>query len=388
MKIAFVVPNYWPDMIGGAEWYIYHITRELALVGNEIHVFTQQTKKAKTPEESINQVFVHRLPSFGCFYRIKIWEGLIPSLKKYNFNAIITLDYAQPHSWRAISYGKKNKIPVFLMINDVQTYKTGRHFLKQRVLEFFDKYFAPKVLSKADKILVRTSWTKLWVKKKNINDKKIFVTPSGLTREELTPGDAGAFENKYKLKNNIILYLGRIRKQKGVFLLLDAYKEVKKQIPSAKLVYVGPDEKEYDGLEFTPKLKKKVQKENIKDVYFLGPLYGKDKINALAACSILCVPSSFENFGQAYSQAFAQKKPAIGTTGGGIPDIINHGVDGYTIKPWDKKQLLFYLTKLLSNKNLQIKMGEAGFQKIQKYLYSKLAKELKNICKITLNRTS
>jgi glycosyltransferase involved in cell wall biosynthesis len=379
MKIALVVPNYWPDMIGGAEWYVYHITHELALIGNEIHVFTQQTKKAKTLEETINQVFVHRLPSFGFFYRIKIWKGLISSLKKHALDAIIALDYAQPHSWQAMNYGKKNKIPVFLMINDVQTHKTGRNFLKQRALEIFDKYFAPKVLSKANKILVRTSWTKSWVKKKGIDDFKIEITPSGLTKEELTQGDAAAFGNKYKINDDIILYLGRIRKQKGVFLLLDAYKEVKTKISSAKLVYVGPDEKEYDGLEFTPKLREKVQKEKIKDVYFLGPLYGEDKINALSACNVLCVPSSFENFGQVYSQAFAQKKPVIGTTGGGIPDIINHNVDGYTIEPWNKKQLVFYLIKLLSDKNLQIKMGKAGFQKIQKYLYSKLANELENI---------
>lgn len=379
MKIAFVVPNYWPDMIGGAEWYTYHITRELALLGSEIHVFTQKTKKAKLFEEKINEVFIHRLKSFGFFYRIKIWKGLISSLKKYKVDAILTLEYAQPHSWQVINYGKKNKIPVFLMINDVQTYKTGRHILKQKVLEIFDNYFAPKIISKADKILVRTSWTKSWVKRKGAEDKKIFITPSGLTPEELLPGNALEFQNKYKLKDNIILFLGRIRKQKGVFLLLEAFKEVKKKIPDAKLVYVGPDEKEYDGLEFTPKLKEKVKNENIKDVYFLGPLYGKDKINALRACSILCLPSSFENFGQVFSQAFAQKKPVIGTTGGGIPDIISHGLDGYMIKPWNKKELIYYLIKLLQDKNLQKRMGENGYKKVQGLLYSKLALELKNI---------
>jgi hypothetical protein len=94
----------------------------------------------------------------------------------------------------------------------------------------------------------------------------------------------------------------------------------------------------------------------------------------------MCLPSSWENFGQSYSQAFAQGKPVIGSTAGGIPDIINHDQDGFMIEPWNKKQLVEYLVKLLKDKDLRNQMGQTGKEKIQNYRYDRLAKQIEEIC--------
>ena len=52
MRIGYICPNYYPDMAGGIEWYSLYITRELAKLGHEVHVFTQATDKSEKIEET------------------------------------------------------------------------------------------------------------------------------------------------------------------------------------------------------------------------------------------------------------------------------------------------------------------------------------------------
>lgn len=386
MKIGFVVPNYYPDITGGIEWYAYHITHELSKLGHDIHVFTQLSKKANKRYEKINNINIHRLKSYGYFYRLKFLFNLNKELGKHKLNALIPFDYALPFSWQTLFFGKHNNIPVLTLLYDVQSQKKPRHFAKQFFLDIFDKYFAKYILKYSDRILLRTPAPKKWLGNLGVDLNKTRITPSGITSQELLPGNKENFKNKYKIKDNIILYLGRIRKQKGIFLLLDAFREVKKNIPNAKLVYVGTDDKEYDGLKFTPQLKKEIKEKNIKDVYILGPIFGSLKNDALAACSLLALPSSYEAFGQVYIQAMAQSKPVIGTNTGGVPYVIDHKKNGFLMKPWNKEKLVFYITKTLNEKQFAKDMGENGLEKASQYEYSKLAKSLENILKEVLNK--
>ena len=42
MKIAQVNVFFNPYMVGGAEWYVYNVSRQLTLMGHEVHVFTRE----------------------------------------------------------------------------------------------------------------------------------------------------------------------------------------------------------------------------------------------------------------------------------------------------------------------------------------------------------
>ncbi|MBU0732062.1 glycosyltransferase family 4 protein [Patescibacteria group bacterium] len=382
MKIGLIAVNYFPDLVGGAEFYTYNMMNQLAGKGHEIHVFTQLTAKGNRSEHQEGQVNVHRIKTYGMFYRLKYWPKLEHELRKHKLDRLIILDYAQNFTWKGLKYAKNNDIPVYLMINDIQGLKTGRNRIKHYFMEKYDQFAANRVFQGVDKIMVRTDLTKDFILDNfPVEPVKVLITPSGITEQEFEPGDPEAFKKKYHVSGNIILFLGRIRKQKGVFDLLEAFKKVKQQVPDAKLVYAGPDEKEHDGLEFTPQLKKIVREEGIDDVYFIGPVYGHDKNNALAACTVMAMPSSFENFGQAYSQALAQGKPVIGTYGGGIPEIIDENKDGFMIKTGDIHKLSDYLTVLLKDPEKARQMGESGHEKVRKYSYHQLADQFGTIIK-------
>jgi len=376
MKVAFVSPYFYPDMAGGMEWYSLHITQELVKQGVDVGVFTQKTSKKQKYFEIANAVKINRFDSLGFSHRLNIWFNFHKKLKEFNPDIITSLDYSRSYSWSALRFGLKNNIPTFIMVTDIISKKKPRSFFKQILLEIFDKFFAKIIFQNASKLLLRTKWTSKWIIEQGISKQKIAITPSGLTKEELSAGKAIDFEKKFGISKNIILFLGTIRKQKGAMLLLEAFEEVKKEVKEAKLVFVGPSKVKHEKKSFVPELIAMVKKNNIKNVYFLGPLFGQDKINALAACDVMAMPSSFENFGQTYSQAMAQSKPVIGTTGGGIPEIIHHNKNGFLIKPWNKADLIKKLVLLLRDKKLAKKLGKNGKETAEKYSYKILAKEL------------
>ena len=82
------------------------------------------------------------------------------------------------------------------MINDVQALKTGRHPLKQKPIEWYDRYIAQWVFRASDIIFVRTNWTINYYLKKfpKLDREKFRVAYSGLNEEDFTPGNRENFQ--------------------------------------------------------------------------------------------------------------------------------------------------------------------------------------------------
>src|ERR1044072_4001712 len=79
------------------------------------------------------------------------------------------------------------------------------------------------------------------------------------------------------------------------------------------------------------------------------------------AADIVCQVSRWqEAFGWVLAEAMASKKPVIGTTVGGIPEIIQDGKSGYLIDPGSPERLAERLIQLLGDENLRRQMGDAG----------------------------
>ncbi|MEN3329560.1 MAG: L-malate glycosyltransferase [Acidobacteriota bacterium] len=79
------------------------------------------------------------------------------------------------------------------------------------------------------------------------------------------------------------------------------------------------------------------------------------------AADIVCQVSRWqEAFGWVLAEAMASRKPVIGTTVGGIPEIIQDGKSGFLIDPGSPERLAEKLIQLLGDENLRRQMGEAG----------------------------
>jgi len=107
-----------------------------------------------------------------------------------------------------------------------------------------------------------------------------------------------------------LLFLGRIHPNKGLDMLLHAWKSVEARFCDWELVVVGPDEGGY--LNRVIKASKDLK---IKRIRFLGGKYGNQKWQAYADADLFILPSYSENFGMSVAEALASGTPAIVTKG-------------------------------------------------------------------------
>jgi len=141
-----------------------------------------------------------------------------------------------------------------------------------------------------------------------------------------------------------ILFLGNKNSPMDLAMLLVAYRGLEHL---AKLVIAGAG---------TP-----VQARS-SDVLDIGECDEKTKRWLLCNCELLCAPSSEEAFGMIYAEAMSYGKPVIALRVPSLIEIITDEATGILVKPEDTDGLRMSLARLLLDKELRRRMGEAAYK--------------------------
>lgn len=147
-----------------------------------------------------------------------------------------------------------------------------------------------------------------------------------------------------------VLFVGRAFERKGGDLLLRAWVRVRSEVPDARLVIIGP-----------PPLR--VGVEGVEELGFLNkadPSQRDRLIQAYLATDVFCLPTRYEPFGVSYVEAMHFGVPCVGPDAWAVPEIIDHGVTGLCVNPEDEGDLARALIRLLRDRSLAQRMGEAG----------------------------
>ncbi len=220
----------------------------------------------------------------------------------------------------------------------------------------------------ADAVIALTQAEKQILIGLGVPENRIAVTGVGPV---LAPNaDPSAFLSQYGLEGSIVLFLGQHYPYKGYQLLLQAAPRIWQAVPDAQLVFIGP-----------PVADSEQAFAQVRDrrIHRLGNVDLQTKTNALAACTLLCVPSNQESFGGVYTEAWNFGKPVIGCNIPAVAEVIRDGVDGFLVDQ-DSTQIADRLLDLLLNPNQAIAMGSAGQQKVKsRFTWEKLAEQVENV---------
>lgn len=136
-----------------------------------------------------------------------------------------------------------------------------------------------------------------------------FVVPNGVDWSlfESLPA-RGRLRKRWGLgAEPLVLFLGRLHFKKGLDLLIPAFDIVRSNLPRVQMVVAGPDN---DGYERT--VRGWVEDRGLTDhVHFVGPLYGRDVVQAYVDADVFALPSYTENFGMTVVEAMACKLPVV-----------------------------------------------------------------------------
>lgn len=154
-----------------------------------------------------------------------------------------------------------------------------------------------------------------------------FVVPNGidLAKYKNLP-NKGSFRKKFSISNDkkIILFLGRIHKQKGIDLLINSFEECVKNCSDLLLVVVGSGDENY-----VNSIKRTLNEKGIiQNTLFTGFLKSNEKLAAYIDSDIFILPSYFENFGMSVIEAMACGVPVVVSNQVGISkdiEIYNAG---------------------------------------------------------------
>jgi N-acetyl-alpha-D-glucosaminyl L-malate synthase BshA len=147
----------------------------------------------------------------------------------------------------------------------------------------------------------------------------------------------------------ILMHLSNFRPVKRILDAIEIFAIVRGKMP-AKLVMIGdgPDRAPAEALARTRGVEK--------DVLFLGK---QNEIREkLGQADVFLLPSELESFGLAALEAMACEVPVIATNAGGVPEVVEHGVDGYLVRPGDVTSAAQYAIEILSRADRGREMGK------------------------------
>jgi glycosyltransferase involved in cell wall biosynthesis len=121
-------------------------------------------------------------------------------------------------------------------------------------------------------------------------------------------------------------------------------------------------------------------------VIFAGNVPDDELPKYYASCDMLALPSKdrSEGFGLAILEANATGRPAIGTTIGGIPNVIRDGYNGLLVPPNDARVLADAIHMALTNDDLLEEMGKNGRVCAEQHDWSIVAQQTENLYKRAL----
>jgi len=201
-----------------------------------------------------------------------------------------------------------------------------------------------RTYSKVDAFLCPSRFIMGIMKRAGFSEDKLYHIPNFV--------DGGAYEPSFK-RSGYFIYVGRLSREKGLDVLLDAKRRVKRP----DLVVVG------DG-ELREELERTAS--NGGGISFSGFL-SKDRLAEVwRGAAFTVVPSVwYENFPYAILESFAFGKPVIASRIGGMPELVRDGENGFLVEPGDSEELAERISYLASKPEELSRMGRLARRAVE-----------------------
>jgi len=393
MKIAVLVYEYPPKIVGGLGTYAAEITRKFVLLGHDVTVFTMNDDKGSLPtRELLRGIEIHRpvhidvsdsLPDVVA-EDVKKWGRGIHFFSKilmYNYLSASKLvnelvrgedfkfDLVVAHDWLSVIAGitikKELGIPLVFHVHSNERGRTlGNGSGVVSSIENRGGQMADRVITVS--YAMQDELIQAGFPAENIRVCYNGVDPNKYSPNQVSEERIREIKSKYGLNNNdmMILFVGRLVWIKGVDKLIRAMPHILQKIPNAKLVVVGlGDMRDY--------LEGRVRNLHLADVvkFRFEFIPEEERIVHYAACDVAAYPSLYEPFGIVTLEAMSMEKPVVVGAAGtsGMREIVSiSGPDqcGFHINPNDPTDIAWGIVSAVEDPEKRIQFGRNGRKRV------------------------
>jgi glycogen(starch) synthase len=393
LRLAVLVYEYPPKIVGGLGTYAAEITRKFVLLDNDVSVFTMNDDEGALPtrelwrgievhrplhidvSDSLPDVIAEDVRKWGrgiqFFSKILVYNYLSASkivnelVKKEGFK----YDVVVAHDWLSVMAGVTAKRELGLpLVFHVHSTEKGRTLGNGSEVVSSIEHRGGQM---ADLVITVSYAMKDELIELGFPKEKIRVCYNGVDPEKYAPDQVDQATRKkiresYGLKDSdhMILFIGRLVWIKGVDKLMMALPHVLQKIPNAKLVVVGLGDME----EHLKSMARGLKLEDVVKFRFEF-VSEEDRIAHYAACDIAAFPSLYEPFGIVALEAMSMEKPVVvGASGvSGMREIVvADGPEqcGYHVNPSDPVDIAWGVVSCLQDQNRKLQLGKNGRKRV------------------------
>jgi glycosyltransferase involved in cell wall biosynthesis len=199
---------------------------------------------------------------------------------------------------------------------------------------------------------------------------KLAIIPNGIDLSRFDIPEERAKQKRVELgvsdETNILLYAGRLVKEKGADVLLQAVSLLEMINWKLFIAGAGPELANLAAQCSRLGLDEKVQ--------FLGSR--EDIPELMAACNLVGLPSRWEGLPLSLLEAMAAGKPVVACQVGGVPEVIQDGKEGYLVPPEKPEAMTLAIEKIFQDPGQAKLMGQAGKKRARHYSAASVANQL------------
>lgn len=304
-------------------------------------------------------LFIHKLNySIGQPNKDKRFKQWLSQIKKVTFVSIHSPFYVGKFG---LKFAKKNNYPVYATFHS-QYKKDFVLESKSHLIAFFLLKSIMKVFNNVNAVFTMNDKCEETLSTYGCKNKNVIILPHGIEQVEGDPKkNINKIMEEYKIRKDvsILLFVGRIVKQKNVDFIADVLKELKNTCHHEfQMIFVGDGSRK-------AKLEKKINKYGLKDdVIFTGHI--SDKLTLLSfynLSDLFLFPSTYDTFGLVKVEATSQNLPVIFLEDTVVSSGVIDNFNGYI----GKDNPLLFANKIIealndkSNKNKIIKNAKHDF---------------------------
>lgn len=337
MKILMGIPFLYPAIsYGGAARSAYELANALHDLGHQVSVLTTDVWDSRTRYvgNGFHAPFeVIRVPNISnsvAYY----WQFYTPlGALKYAERMLADSDVLHLHTFRNLlndllaRTAVKQRVP-YVLSGHGTIPRIERFFFIKRV---YDLLIGRWQLENAAGYIAVSEAEQRVMRSCGLEDEKISVIPNGIG---IVPDvEPGAFRRKWKLgaDEKIILFLGKISRQKGLQHLIRAFSILRKE---ARLVIAGND------MGYAARIRRLIARLNLGDrILWTGLLDDRRKYEAFADADVTVYPSVSEAFGLVPLESIMAGTPVIVSNDSGCGQVIRK-IGGGDLVPWGDSQAL------------------------------------------------
>lgn len=376
-----IVSYYYPDKFNlnnGVAIHTYYLSRELARLGCEVHIFCKGDKGSiKSEYLEQGKIIIHRM---GIKSNLSIQDNVLKKRISYFMfdNQVIneitrenkneTFDIIHTHGW--LTSGAF----IAKYFNDIKWIHTFHALEKNRVKfmsEEEKKYFEvirwmESTIKNADALItVSKNLKKEVLQNYPVSENKIYYIPNGVDLELFKADNC---------QNKTVLYIGRFSLEKGIDIVFKIADKLLREDKEVKFVIVAPDQNIPKSLEkLSEKFDELLKKYPDRFIWHRETL-NRVELSKLYNDSLLYIqPSRYESFGLCVLEAMACGKTVIVSNKGGMYEIIeNAGI----VIPLNTNLFVVNILRLFEDYRLRERYVRRALERSKSFSWKKVASQI------------